>query len=198
MLGNGGGTGMSDSTKIGRLFWAVPLDDEVRRALSDHLRAELGRQGVPGRAPRPESWHLTLRFLGDVTASQHETMVNGWRRRRPGEPFQVTFGGLGAFPTPVRASVLWIGLTDQSDGLSRLAHLAEETAVEAGFAPERRGFHPHLTLSRLRPPQDLRRAIEKFTPLSLAMNVEQVVLYRSHLGSQGARYEALERFLLGE
>lgn len=189
---------MSGSERVGRLFWAVPLREEVRGALSSHLRAELGREGIPGRSPRPESWHLTLRFLGDVTASQYDLLLGAWRRREAGKCFQVTFGALGAFPRPARASVLWIGLSDQAGGLVRLARLAEESAVEAGFAHEKRAFHPHMTLSRLRPPADLRETIQKVKPPSIAMMVEQLVLYRSHLGSQGARYEALERVFLDQ
>ena len=108
----------------------------------------------------------------------------------------MTIGALGAFPRPERASVLWIGITDPEDGLGRLARLAEQSAVEAGFEPEKRAFHPHLTLSRLKPPANLRDYISRVRPLDRSMKVEQVVLYRSHLSSQGAHYEALDRFFL--
>ncbi len=189
---------MEDRQRMGRLFWAVPLDEDVRGALQQHLRAELGRRGLPGRAPRPESWHVTLRFLGDVTRSQYESSIAAWRRGQIGSGFHVTLDALGAFPRPERASVLWIGITDPDDGLGRLARLAEQSAVEAGFDPEKRAFHPHLTLSRLKPPANLRETIDRVRPLGKAMTVEQVVLYRSHLSSQGARYEALDRFFLDE
>jgi 2'-5' RNA ligase len=187
---------MDDRQRMGRLFWAIPLDREVREALRDHLRAELGRAGLPGRVPRPESWHITMRFLGQVTRSHYEKSIEAWSRHPIGRHFEVTIGALGAFPRPERASVLWIGITDPEDGLGRLARLAEQSAVEAGFEPEKRAFHPHLTLSRLKPPANLRDYISRVRPLDRSMKVEQVVLYRSHLSSQGAHYEALDRFFL--
>ena len=188
---------MALSTGVGRLFWAVPIDEQIRRALEKRLRADLAGKPPPGRVPRADGWHITLRFLGEVTQSQYDTLVKEWRVSPAGEGFDIAFRGLGAFPHPGKAAVLWMGIEDAEAGLSRLAARAEATAVAAGFEAERRAFHPHLTVSRIRPPKDLRELISRANAPAISMRVETVVLFRSHLGSDGARYEAVDRFPLG-
>ncbi len=69
--------------------------------------------------------------------------------------------------------------------------------AEADIPPDDRRFAPHLTLSRLRPPQDVRPLLEGVPPLGVRQMVTRVVMYRSHLGGRRpARYEELESFLL--
>ena len=77
------------------------------------------------------------------------------------------------------------------------AAAVEEAVEAAGFAPEDRPFRSHMTLSRLRPDQDVTAVLEAVPPVGLAMAVDRVVLYRSHLGRGGPRYERVESFLLG-
>jgi 2'-5' RNA ligase len=67
---------------------------------------------------------------------------------------------------------------------------AEEAALAAGIMPEERPFHPHLTLSRIRPPSDVRSIVDE--ELHLTWRCERLVVYRSHLGRGGARYEAID------
>ena len=66
----------------------------------------------------------------------------------------------------------------------------------AGFPPEDRPYRSHLTLSRIRPDQDVTAVLDAVPPLGLAMPVDRVVLYRSHLGPGGPRYEEVEAFPL--
>jgi 2'-5' RNA ligase len=184
------------ANKAGRLFLAVPLTDEARQRLADSLRGGLRGKALPGRPPRPENWHLTLRFLGDVADDQYRALERRLRQTPLGEPFDLSFDRLGAFPRPARARVLWIGIGRGSEALCSLAETAERTAVAAGFAAEERPYHPHLTVSRLRRPGNLADLIEGFESAPIEMPVVEVVLYRSHLRPEGARYEALERFSL--
>ena len=81
--------------------------------------------------------------------------------------------------------------------LQELARIAEDAARAAGFAPERTSWKPHLTVSRIQPPRDVTRVIERVPPLDVGMRVGDVALFRSHLGGGPARYEAVERFALG-
>ena len=74
----------------------------------------------------------------------------------------------------------------------RLAAVVEESVEAAGFAPEDRPFRSHMTLSRLRPDQDVTAVLEAVPPVGLAMAVDRVVLYQSHLGPGGPRYEEVE------
>ncbi|HEV2150007.1 MAG TPA: RNA 2',3'-cyclic phosphodiesterase [Longimicrobiaceae bacterium] len=179
-----------------RLFLAVDLPEDARRALEVHLRESLAGRPLPGRAVAPRSWHLTLRFLGDTAPERRVGVVRALREADPGPAFTLGFGGLGAFPRPARASVLWLGVEEGAAPLRALAATAEEAARQAGFPAEARPFSPHLTLSRIRPPQDVRGVVERVPAFRERIPVEEVVLFRSHLGPGGARYEAVEHFPL--
>ncbi|HEU0298119.1 MAG TPA: RNA 2',3'-cyclic phosphodiesterase [Longimicrobium sp.] len=182
-----------DADSAGRLFIGVPLTEEARRAIAAHLRRTMA-DGVPGRPVPAASWHLTLRFLGTTRADQLAAVARHLSAAELGDAFDVGFGGLGAFPRARSARVLWIGLTEGVERLMSLGRIAEAAARGAGFAPEEKPFKPHLTLSRIQPPRDVARAIEQVPPLDLRMRVEEVIVFRSHLGGGPARYEAVERF----
>ncbi len=179
----------------GRLFVGIPCPPELRDRLRDHLRAAFGER-LPGRAVMPANWHLTLRFLGDTGADRLRSLTNELRCVGGGAPFDLSLAALGAFPRPARASVLWIGVGAAEAELRALAAGVEAAAVRAGFAAEPKPFAPHLTLSRLNPPADLRRVIAAASPFGGRMTVDGFVLFRSHLGAGAPRYERVERFPL--
>jgi len=179
-----------------RLFAGVPIPAALRDGLQAYLRAAFGER-LPGRAVPAANWHLTLRFLGSTDAARHRGIVDELGRIDPPPPFDLTLSGLGAFPRAGRAKVLWIGADEGADALRALAASVEAAAVRAGFAPEPKPFSPHLTLSRLDPPADLRRIIESAPSFTGRMRVDAFVLFRSHLGGGPPRYEPLDRFPLG-
>ncbi|MDP8958625.1 MAG: RNA 2',3'-cyclic phosphodiesterase [Actinomycetota bacterium] len=182
--------------RVGRLFLGIPLSDEVRHGLVAHLQQALGERPLPGKPVVPQNWHLTLRFLGQVEVVAYEKLLAELDQAALGEPFTVRFAGLGAFPRPARATVLWLGV---GEGEQELRWLAGEVAVSlerAGFTPEERPFAAHLTLSRIRPHQDVRPLLEAVPSFPLPLPVGRVVVFRSHLGGGPARYEELESFQL--
>jgi hypothetical protein len=79
----------------------------------------------------------------------------------PGPAFALGFGRLGAFPKPRRATVLWVGVEEGAREIRALAAEVEAAARRAGFAAEEKAFSPHLTLSRIQPPQDVSSLIER-------------------------------------
>jgi len=175
-----------------RMFLAVALDDESRHAIAAHLEASLGGSRLPGRPLRPPAWHLTLRFLGSTTSRQRDRVLARLDETMPVMPFRIKFGDLGAFVREERASVLWLGVDHGAGGLTRLAEASEAAAVVAGFEPEGRPFHPHLTLSRIRPPRDVRETIDLVPRFGVALEVNEITLYRSILGEGPARYEVVD------
>jgi 2'-5' RNA ligase len=181
---------------LSRLFVALPLSEDARQALSTIVRERVPA-GLPGRAVPPRNWHLTLRFLGDVDPVAADRLAAALDGADLGGAFSVSWGRLGAFPRPQRATVLWIGLADGADPLAALAARVEECARDAGFPAEDRPFRAHLTLARIRPDRDVRSLVEGFDPAGVTMTADHISLYRSHLGSGGARYEAVEEFPLG-
>jgi len=178
-----------------RLFVGVPIPAELREGLEAYLRATFGER-MPGRAVVPANWHLTLRFLGDTDAGRLRALTDELRRVDGGARFDLSLAGLGAFPRPARATVLWIGVADGQAELRALAAKVEDAAVRAGFAAEPKPYSPHLTLSRLNPPGDLRGAIDAAPPFGGRMTVDGFVLFRSHLGGGPPRYERVQHFPL--
>lgn len=185
-----------NQASAGRLFLGLPLPPVLRDALEAHLRGAFGG-GVPGKPVPPANWHLTLRFLGQTSAEQHRRLAGALRSTALGSAFDLELGGLGAFPRPARATVLWVGVSEGAGAVKALAARMEDAARAAGFTPETKPFSPHLTISRLRDPADLRGTITAAPPFGGRMRVEEVVLFRSHLGGGPPRYEAVERFGVG-
>ena len=177
-----------------RLFLAVALTDEVRHGLAAFLAERTIR--LPGRPTPPHNWHLTLRFLGSTDALQRDRILEFMDEHLVVEPFTLGFTGLGAFPKPARATVLWLGVGQGSLAAAAMAGVGEEAAIAAGFDPEDRPFHPHLTLSRIRPPVNVEGVVEQVGTFPLKMEVDRLTVYRSHLGREGARYETVDEVLL--
>lgn len=176
-----------------RLFLAVAPSDDVRHGLVTFLDSQLGGKPVPGRVVRPENWHVTLRFLGWIDDEQRDRVSGYVTEHIETAPFTMSFGALGAFPRPQRAAVLWLGVEDGADSLTSLAEVCETAAQSAGLSPEERPFHPHLTLSRIRPHQDVHATIEAVDRFPLRQDVDHLTLFRSHLKRGGAEYEAVDR-----
>jgi 2'-5' RNA ligase len=140
-----------------RLFFAIELDDAVRVALH-HAVAPL-RAGEPDLAwVRPEKLHLTMKFLGEVGEAHVERLAlaagDVAARHRP---FELTLGGVGAFPNFRRARVVWMGVESEAK-LELLHHDLELACSYVGFEVEGRPFRPHITLARVRAPLPLDRA----------------------------------------
>lgn len=182
-----------------RMFVAVVPPDHVVEELADFLEP---REGMPWIAT--EQWHLTLAFMGSVPEHRVEDLADRLAERLGRrEAFEARLGGAGCFPSPERASVLWLGVDPAAgEWLGALATNARNVAASLGAAPDGRAFVPHLTLARLRRPVEATRwlrVLDAFT--SSAWPVEEVVLVESHL-REGAhrrpRHETVARLPLAE
>jgi RNA 2',3'-cyclic 3'-phosphodiesterase len=166
----------------------------VRQGLTVFLRKALQGMQPEGRAPKPDNWHLTLRFLGEVDQAAYHCLLEELGKINLGAPFEIGFAGLGAFPRPSKATVLWVGVDRGHQPLCALAAAVQSATAAAGFAPEPRAFSPHLTISRMRSPVNVDPIVQKAGVFGMQMAVTQVVLYRSHLRPTGAQYQPLQRF----
>lgn len=175
-----------------RVFVGVPIDLEA----TDQLAAWAATLDLPGRLVPPTSWHLTLRFVGQVDEVGVDRLAAALDERDFGESFRIRFGPVSAFPRPARATVAHVTVDRGGAELTRLADDVNEEVDHAGFGLEERPYVAHLTLSRIRPPHDLRPLVNNGSEAGIQMAVDGFALYRSHLGRGGARYEVLERFSL--
>jgi 2'-5' RNA ligase len=176
-----------------RSFVALELPPGVRSAIGD-LQARLRPRLGSIRLVRPEGAHLTLRFLGDTTPAQVEALRGPLALAAAECPAcDVRLRGLGTFPDRGSPRLLWLGLEPPAAVLA-LQAACERAAVAAGFAREGRAFVPHLTLGRWRE-RDRRPDLPE-ADLGPA-RVDVLVLFRSDLAREGARYTSLARFPLG-
>lgn len=138
----------------------------------------------------PEAWHLTLAFLGEVREEvlpELSTRLERAARRHRAQRLAVRGGG--AFPSPPRARVVWAGLDADRAALAALAASVSAGARRAG-APspdEDRRFRAHITLARLREPEDVRPLTTELAELAGApWTAAEIQLIRSHLPQPGA------------
>ena len=181
-----------------RTFCAIELGAEVRAQLADH--AQRLRDTVPDASAswaKPENVHLTLKFFGNV-AKEKLTRVSDAATRAAGAfgPFAIRIGGTGVFPRRSRPQVLWVGVEDSSGQLSALQQRLEEEFAREGFAKEDRGFRPHLTIARLRRPEDARPLAEAHIQTKFdftEIGVTELVLFRSQLSPKGSTYTVISK-----
>jgi 2'-5' RNA ligase len=178
-----------------RLFVGIGVPEAVHPALEEYLRATFGER-LPGRAVPPRNWHLTLRFLGATTAAAREHFVHELGGLAAPPRFRVSLATPGAFPSARRARVLWVGVGDGAEALRRLAGEIEGAARRAGFPPETQAYTPHLTLSRIQPPADLRPSLSAAALAGIDFPATAFALYRSVPGAGPPRYDELQVFAL--
>ena len=183
-----------------RSFFAVELSAEIAVEVR-RIQGELKDRAVGVRWVRPESIHLTLKFLGEVDPDRIEGIVHKAEEAIQGVgPFSVRIRGGGGFPTAQNPRVIWIGVEDHSGMLKELQTRVEAGMAELGFTQEQRGYTPHLTVGRLRSGKGrkaLAQALDAIRASDLGkMEVREVILFRSHLKPTGAEYTKLGSFPL--
>lgn len=184
-----------------RLFCAIELSDEARgRALEHITRLRRSLPDVRAGWERAEKLHITLKFFGDVEQRiVTDLSLATERAAHSVAPFTLDIAGAGVFVTRGSARVLWLGAQDASGNLKRLHESLERECAAHGFARETRPFHPHLTVARLRQPAGANALAAQHRELgfpAMALHVNELVLMRSELGSNGSRYTPLTRYNL--
>ncbi|MGH3903441.1 MAG: RNA 2',3'-cyclic phosphodiesterase [Pseudonocardiaceae bacterium] len=144
-----------------RLFVALTPPAEVveeLRAGTSALQEMTQREVAPQlRWTRPEQWHLTLAFLGEVdepVVAELTTRLARAAKRHP--PLSLSFGGGGRFGQ----RVLWTRVNGDRHGLGRLADSVRAAARRCGLPVEQRPYRPHLTLARADGGTDLQPLVE--------------------------------------
>jgi 2'-5' RNA ligase len=180
-----------------RLFVSVDLDGlaaevaTVQETIAD-------ASGV--RLTDPGNVHVTLKFLGEVDEERIPDLTgevaDGIDETGVG-PFRATFGGLGAFPSEEYIRVLWIGVREGGEELTRLHEAIETRTTEMGFDPADHEFTPHATIARMDHAggkAEVQRALRETDPTVGTLDVNEVRLTESTLDDDGPEYTTVERF----
>jgi 2'-5' RNA ligase len=197
-----------------RLFIALDIDDGIRERIVRFV------EGVSGFAPdarwaRPESLHVTLKFIGEQPEPMLEAIKHAVGSAAARE-VTLQFRGYGFFPTAKAPRVFWIGI-EAGPELTTLAAAVDQQTAHLGIAKEERAFSPHLTLARGGarearssgsphrrkgdgPNRSFQRLQEKLAALPApefgTMTAHEFFLYQSQLSPGGSRYTKLARFEL--
>ncbi len=193
-----------------RIFIALDIDDAIRQRMQRFM------EGVSGFAPearwvRPESLHVTLKFIGEKPIESVEEIKRSLSGIRA-ESIEITFRGYGFFPTAKAARVFWVGI-ESGPQLASLAQAVDEATSTLGIPKEDHPFTAHLTLARGGgrsgapsrrkddgPNKNFHRLLEKLaarpTPEFGTMAAHEFFLYQSQLSPGGSRYTKIARFAL--
>jgi len=175
-----------------KVFVGVDLSAEARAALA----ASLSGVEIPGKPSPPQNWHITLRYIGAMDDVSLDRLLAGLDEAELGGPFTLRAAGLGAFPKPSKATVLWVGLGHGSDRLESLAESVQEVVDRIGHGREDRPFIGHVTLARIRPPVDVRRLMSSVDVPAVTIPVGEVTVFESIQVTGGTEYHPIDRFPL--
>lgn len=191
-----------------RLFVALDIDDRIRACIARFV--EKVREFTPdARWVRPESLHVTLKFIGEKSEDEMENIKRGLQSISAGT-IGMNICGLGFFPGPRMPRVFWVGI-QAGAALTSLAASIDDKLSPLGISKEEHAFSPHLTLARggagsgfprkLKsdsPNRGFQRLQEQLavlpTPEFGTMTAREFFLYQSQLSSGGSKYTKLSGF----
>jgi len=191
-----------------RLFVALDIPDAIRQSISTYVD-ELRRVAPDAKWVRPESYHITLKFIGEWKKDVREVIEA--LQKIEAAPTSVSIKNNGFFPTPRSPRVFWVGIEADAN-LAPLAGKVDEACSPLGIESESRDFSPHLTLARSgsgspRPKKDeqsapgLKRLAERIATMPSpdfgTIHATEFFLYESKLSPGGAQYKKLKSFTLG-
>ncbi|RLD07516.1 MAG: RNA 2',3'-cyclic phosphodiesterase [Chloroflexota bacterium] len=182
-----------------RTFIAVDLPPSVLDALgqiSSQLQEKM--PATPVRWVDFTKMHLTLKFLGDISAeniAMVEKILQSEASKR--QVMEIGIGGIGAFPKERHPRVIWIGVEAPAD-LFDLRRGIEDGVARLGYNYDKYDFTPHLTLGRIsrkasaRDVRTVGNVLHDFQVGFIGVaRIEAVHLYRSDLKPEGAEYTRL-------
>jgi 2'-5' RNA ligase len=177
-----------------RLFIAIPVPEPIANVLADWVLVH--KEKLPFRRwTHPSDYHITLQYLGDTTAAQHEMLLSSLREVK-GKPFTLTLNGAGTFGKPESPRVLWAAVAGDVEPLAALQADVIKVTRNANFEPEERTYKPHLTLAKgSAGGLLLSNEILASIPTSFDWEAERFVLMRTHMNAS-PMYEVIADFPL--
>lgn len=177
-----------------RSFIAVDMDETSLVSKLAEAQRALGALGADLKLVEPKNIHATVRFLGEVPAPTIE-LVKEQMNTVKFAAFDAEFVGLGAFPNLRRINVVWVGMRKGHDDLTRIFEQLEPALRRIGFAPDSKGFSPHVTIARVktgREREELAKLVDEMrdTPFGV-IHVKELRLKRSVLTPKGPIYSTI-------
>ncbi len=175
-----------------RLFYCLELPAPIQAEL-DRIVQPLRLAEARVTWVRPENFHVTVKFLGEVNPTVVDALKALGTQITPlFDTFELTFDTVGAFPSKQRPRVLWIGCRQAPQALFALQGQLERELTKMGFEAERR-FSPHVTVGRVKDEHTSRlvqfsRIISQIKPFECRAPIASLTLMESRLSPGGAMY----------
>jgi len=178
-----------------RSFIAFDISNERVVQRFSEVQSTLTKTGADLKLVEPKNIHITMRFLGDISANMvdriHEAMG-----KVDFAPFDVEVRGVGVFPDLRYARVVWAGIRKGSEELRGVFSQLEPHLRELGFKPDPKGFSPHLTFARVktgRNKAELARCVTELVDCEFGVvRADCLRLERSVLTPRGPIYSTLK------
>jgi 2'-5' RNA ligase len=181
-----------------RAFVGIPIPHEIRRGIGEAVR-ELGRRVGGVKWVEVGNFHITLKFLGEIDESM-STVLSGSLRDATEKisSFTASLEGIGAFPSLSSPRVIWIGV-EEGNSMVRKLQVEVDTELEGcGFQREKKPFHPHVTVGRVkRGARDIRKDVSEVRCSFGSFSVDQICLFKSTLTRSGPIYDIIGEVPLG-
>ncbi len=180
-----------------RSFIAFDLDnDAVLRKITD-VQNLLIKTGANLKLVKPENVHITMRFLGNITPPMVDKIFEEMKKVQF-IPFDVKIQGIGVFPHLRYPRVVWVGITEGADQMRSIFSQLEPRLRELGFAPDSKGFSPHLTIARVKSGRNKAELVKCISENANSefgvIRAECLRLKRSNLTPKGPVYSTLKEF----
>jgi len=188
-----------DTQKNIRAFLAIEPSEDILQAVS-RLQENLKKE-IKGKISwtRSQSNHITLKFFGNIDQDDVKNICAIMKKQVASVPtLSLNVEKIGVFPDARRPRVLWLGTTGDVEKLAVLQNQLEKDFEGIGFPRENRPFRAHLTLGRIKIPQEMTgisESLSKYSDFTIGeFCCKELVLFQSKLMPQGAVYTKLEKF----
>jgi len=184
-----------------RSFIAVDISQEEIVEKLVKIQSYLKNTNAHMKLVEPENFHITLKFLGEISPSDVNLISNVLKKILADEvQFEISIEGIGAFPTMTKPRVVWVGIKEGGEALRRIANKITHELRKVGIKGDEKEFHPHVTLARIkRSSSDLVRILRNLESVKIgSIIVSRIRLKRSTLTPQGPIYSTIAEFPLKE
>ena len=181
-----------------RCFIAIQIPQEIKFEIESYL-SQLKRISPSIRWVKITGLHITLKFLGEIEKDLLDKIRSSLKSiSNIFQPFDISIMDCGTFPNKKRPRIIWLGIEPDADNmLIKIYQWLEESLVPFGFEKEQRKFTPHLTIGRIKFPDNMDKLlgfIEKEPFPKKQFSVEEIVLMQSILKPTGAEYQIIDKY----
>ncbi|MEW5802220.1 MAG: RNA 2',3'-cyclic phosphodiesterase [bacterium] len=195
---------MKEYTEYIRSFVALAIDAKIQKEIGcvqEQLIKSAQKTACRVSWVKPETIHLTVKFLGDIPLSEVKAILNALQTAAQGiSAFALQIEGLGVFPSQRNPRVIWVGISEGIESLRVMQPRVEQELAALGFPREKKKFNPHLTLGRIRSSEGAAALGEVLStiphPVFSRSIIQDIRLMKSDLRPTGAVYTELGRIPL--